>query len=90
VLNLAYEQGQAQPERTMARAVSLWRALQDDEALRDFESASATQPEWTNPRWVKALYSPLVVQSIDQMSAEREHRRKIQTARAQSRPQSRP
>src|SRR5207248_1375746 len=68
VLKLAYEQGQAQPERTMARAVSLWRALQYDEALRDFESASAAQPEWTNPRWVKALYSPLVVQSIDQMS----------------------
>ena len=90
VLNLAYEQGQAQPERTMARAVSLWRALQDDEALRDFESAIAAQPEWTNPRWVKALYSPLVVQSIDQMSTERERRRKIQTARAQSRPQSRP
>jgi hypothetical protein len=74
----------------MARAVALWRALQDDEALRDFESASATQPEWTNPRWVKALYSPLVVQSIEQMSAEGERRRKIQTARAQSRPQSRP
>jgi len=90
VLNLAYEQGQAQPERTMARAVSLWRALQYDEALRDFESASAAQPEWTNPRWVKALYSPLVVQSIDQMSVERERRRKIQAARAQSRPQSRP
>jgi len=90
VLNLAYEQGQSQPERTMARAVSLWRALQDDEALRDFESASAAQPEWTNPHWVKALYSPLVVQSIDQMSAERERRRKIQTARAQLRPQSRP
>ncbi|PYV71868.1 MAG: hypothetical protein DMG96_27815, partial [Acidobacteria bacterium] len=90
VLNLAYEQGQAQPERTMARTVSLWRAQQNDEALRDFESATSAQPEWTNPRWVKALYSPLVVQSIEQMSAEREHRRKIQTARAQSRPQSRP
>src|SRR5437660_6855523 len=90
VLKLAYEQGQAQPERTMARAVSLWRALQYDEALRDFESASAAQPEWTNPRWVKALYWPLVVQSIDQMSVERERCRKIQAARAQSRPQSRP
>src|SRR5207237_5264291 len=36
VLKLEYEQGQAQPERTMARAVSLWRALQYDEALRGF------------------------------------------------------
>jgi tetratricopeptide (TPR) repeat protein len=85
VLNLVYEQGQVQPERNMARAVSLWRALQDEEALRDFESATAAQPEWMNSRWVKALYSPLVVQSIEQMNAEREHRRKIQTARAQSR-----
>jgi len=70
----------------MARAVSLWRAQQGDEALRDFESAIAAQPEWTNQRWIKALYSPLVAQSIDQMNAERERRRKIQTARAQSRP----
>src|SRR5437773_8909741 len=71
VLNLAYEQGQAQPERTMARAVFLWRAQQDDEALRDFESATSAQPEWTNPRRGKALYSPLVVASIEQMSAGR-------------------
>ena len=87
VLNLVYEQGSTQPERTMARAVALWRALQDDEALRDFESAIAEQPEWTNPRWVKALYSPLVSETIDQMKAERERRRhKVQAARAQSRP----
>ncbi|HEV2730709.1 MAG TPA: hypothetical protein VGV15_11815 [Terriglobales bacterium] len=31
------------------------------------------------------LYSPLVVQSVDQMSAERERRRKVQAAWAQSR-----
>ncbi|HEV2715209.1 MAG TPA: tetratricopeptide repeat protein, partial [Terriglobales bacterium] len=80
VLNLAYQQGSTQPERTMARAVALWCALQDDEALRDFESAIAAQPEWTNPRWVKPLYSPLVSETIDQMNAERERRRrKIQS-----------
>lgn len=83
VLNLAYEQGSTHPERTMARAVALWRALQDDEALRNFESAIAAQPEWTNPRWVRALYSPLVSETIDQMNAERERRRKTQ---ARSRP----
>jgi beta-barrel assembly-enhancing protease len=78
VLNLAYEQGGPQPERTMARAVALWRALQNDEALQNFESAIAAQPEWTNSRWVKALYSPLVSETIDQMNAERERRRKTQ------------
>jgi len=37
-------------------------------------------PEWANPRWVKALYSPLVAETIDQMSAEHERRRKALAA----------
>src|SRR5437660_9285724 len=50
VLNLAYEQGQAQPERTMARTVSLWRAQQNDAAIRDFETATPAQPQSTIAR----------------------------------------
>jgi hypothetical protein len=41
------------------------------------------QPEWENPRWVKALYSPLVAQSVQQMQVERERRRKALAAKAQ-------
>src|SRR2546429_9941867 len=44
VLNLAYEQGHAQPERTMARAGFFWGAPPDEEALRDFEKASGATP----------------------------------------------
>jgi hypothetical protein len=34
----------------------------------------ARQPEWDNPRWVKALYSPLVAESVEQIRAEQKHR----------------
>jgi len=60
--------------------------VQNDEALQNFESALAAQPEWANLRWVKALYSPLVAETIYQMSAEHERRRKALAARGRSRP----
>jgi hypothetical protein len=34
-----------------------------------------SHPEWENPKWVSALYSPLVAQSVQEMQAERERRR---------------
>ena len=61
--------------RGMVRAVALWQSQQHDEALRDFESALNDQPEWGNPKWVKALYSPHVVQAIQDMQTETEHRK---------------
>ena len=75
-LQAGYDQGE-NAERQMARAVALWRAQRQDEAMISFESASGKQPEWENPRWVKALYSPEVAETIQQMKTERERRRKI-------------
>jgi predicted Zn-dependent protease len=66
---------QMQPARAMARAVARWQAQEPEDALRYFEIALQGQPEWNNPNWVRALYSPLVAHSIQQMQAERDRRR---------------
>ncbi len=73
-----------QPERAMARAVARWQAQQHDQALLDFNNALSGQPEWGNSSWVKALYSPLVAQSIQEMQVERERRQ--QNTRSRSLP----
>ena len=67
-------------ERAMARAVAFWQANEADSAMGDFDRAVAGQPEWLNSQWVKALYSPLVAQSVEQMKAERERRKKERMA----------
>src|SRR5581483_2131674 len=54
-MNRVYTEGAAEHERVMARAVTLWNAQQQQEALAKFSSAEATQPEWKNRRWVSAL-----------------------------------
>jgi len=66
---------QMQPARAMARAVARWQAQEPEDALRYFEIALQGQPEWNNPNWVRALYSPLVTHSIQQMQAEHDRRR---------------
>src|SRR4029077_5977127 len=71
----------SRPDRMMARAVTLWRGRQLDAALQDFNIAVGGQPEWDNPRWVKGIYSPLVVQSVQEMHAEHERRLKAQAAK---------
>jgi beta-barrel assembly-enhancing protease len=58
----------------MGRAVARWQARQTDEALEDYEAVAKGQPEWRNPRWVKALYSPAVAQGVAEMEAERDKR----------------
>jgi predicted Zn-dependent protease len=68
-------------DRRMARATALWLSKQPDSALHLFESATNDQPEWNDPRWVQALYSPLVAKSVEEMKTEREHRRKELLAR---------
>jgi Zn-dependent protease with chaperone function len=67
-------------ERAMAQGVAFWQAKETEEALRDLDRALAGQPEWGNPQWVKVLYSPLVAQSVQEMQAERERRRKARIA----------
>jgi hypothetical protein len=81
--NAAYLQT-IQPEKAMAKAVARWQAQEKDQALIDYNSALGGQPEWGNSSWVKALYSPLVAQSFQEMQAERERRKqktKIAAAR---------
>lgn len=79
-LTLIYEQNRTKPEKIMARAAAEWQAQQKDDALRDFADALAGQPEWGNPQWIGALYSPHVVSLIRDMQSEQERRRKTQLA----------
>src|SRR5579872_211439 len=67
-------------ERSMAQAVAFWQASETDSAMDDFDRAMAQQPEFQNSQWVKALYSPLVAQSVEQMKAEQERRKKERVA----------
>ena len=67
-------------ERAMAQAVAFWQAREPGSALSEFERAMAGQPEWGNANWVKALYSPLVAQTMQEMKAERERQKKQRMA----------
>lgn len=44
-----------QPEKAMAQAVAYWQAQLPDDAMIDFNSALAGQPEWRNADWVKRI-----------------------------------
>jgi len=66
---------QSQPERAIVRAVARWQAREPDQALQEYAVAVGAHPEWENPAWVKALYSPLVAQSVEEMRAEQNRRR---------------
>jgi predicted Zn-dependent protease len=72
--NTVYEQ-RGESEKAMVRAAARWQAQEQDQALIDFSVALGGQPEWENSIWVKALYSPLVAQSIQEMQSERERRK---------------
>ena len=78
-VNNGYDQG-FPSEKAMAQGVAYWQARETEAALRDYERAIAGQPEWENTKWVKALYSPLVAQSIEEMKAERERQKKQRLA----------
>jgi predicted Zn-dependent protease len=80
-LNEVYAAGTPAPDERMARAVALWLSTQKDTSLRDFEIAVEEQPEWKNPKWVQALYSPLVAETVLQIAAEQERLRRLQEAR---------
>ncbi len=71
-------------DRAMALAVALWLAKEPDNALQGFDHAAEEHPEWKNPQWVKALYSPLVAESVEQMKAEAVRRKNLAEARAAS------
>lgn len=81
-VNNGYVQG-LQNESAMAQGVGYWQAKETDNALREYDRAVAGQPEWENPKWVGALYSPLVARSVDEMKAERERQKKQPMAEKQ-------
>lgn len=66
--------------RAMAQAVAFWLAKEPGSALSEFERATAGQPEWEDANWVRALYSPLVAQTVQEMKAERERQKKQRMA----------
>ena len=55
-------------------AVAEWQAQQFDRAVNEFAGAWMTQPEWLNPKWVGALYSPGVSKTIEELKAEQKKR----------------
>ena len=59
----------------MGSAVAFWLARQPNEALNDFSFVVEAQPEWLNPRWTSALYSPAVAKAVVEMQAEQKKRR---------------
>jgi predicted Zn-dependent protease len=61
-------------ERRMGMAVAEWQAQQFDRAVNEFAGAWMTQPEWLNPKWVGALYSPGVSKTIEELKAEQKKR----------------
>jgi predicted Zn-dependent protease len=69
-------QPQNQSERMIARAVVRWQTTQQDEALRDYDAALNNAPEWGNPKWVSALFSPLVAKTVHEMQLESENRKR--------------
>jgi beta-barrel assembly-enhancing protease len=64
------------PEKEMARAVLFWQESYADRAIAQFDAVVRSQPEWQTPEWVRAQYSPLAAESIDQMQKESEQRKK--------------
>jgi predicted Zn-dependent protease len=64
------------PEKGMARAVLFWQERYADRAIAQFGAAMRTEPEWQNLEWVRALYSPVVVESVKEMQKESEQRKK--------------
>lgn len=64
------------PEKDMAHAVLFWQENYTDRAIAQFDAAVRRQPEWQTREWVRAQYSPVVAESIEQMQKESEQRKK--------------
>ncbi|HET7840616.1 MAG TPA: M48 family metalloprotease [Terriglobia bacterium] len=58
----------------MGLAIAKWRAGQREPALEAFHSAVDSKPEWLNPNWVGAIYSPGVTRSVGEMATEYQKR----------------
>jgi len=85
-LDAGYASGRTSPDRRMARAVAFWLSAQKDSAVAEFDSAVSEQPEWKNPRWVQALYSTLVADTIREIQTESDRRLNLRRAQLATRP----
>ncbi len=56
------------------QAVADWQSKGADQALSNFGRVTSLQPEWKNPKWVRALYPPDVWESIAEIQAEQARR----------------
>ena len=64
-------------------AIAKWCGKDADAALNQFSSGASLEPQWLNPKWVQAQYSPLVARSISEMKSEQEKRDLARKARRQ-------
>lgn len=64
----------------MIHAVVKWQTQQADGSMADFNSAIAQAPQWKNSKWVKALFSPFVYQTVEAIKAEVARRDKLHLA----------
>jgi predicted Zn-dependent protease len=64
----------------MIHAVVKWQTQQADGSIADFNSAIAEAPQWKNSKWVKALFSPFVYQTLEAIKAEVARRDKLHLA----------
>jgi len=69
------------PEKYIAQAVLQWQEGETEKSLLLFNNVLTQAPEWRNMAWVRSLYSPLVAQSLQQMQAEAERRRRASLVR---------
>lgn len=67
-------------------AVAEWLGDERSEAVAQFQRVYDEYPEWRNPVWVRAMYSPTVWRTVSQISAELERERK-ERLRASGHPQ---
>jgi hypothetical protein len=58
-------------EAHIGLAVAYWQSHLVDNAKTEFSTGAFSQPEWLNPKWVGALYSPGVAKTIEELKAAR-------------------
>lgn len=85
-LDTEYASGKIGPDRKMARAVAFWLSAQKDSAVAEFDSAVTEQPEWKKAQWVRALYSALVADTVQQIQSESDRRLNLRQVQLTTRP----
>ncbi len=76
VLASANQYGVRTHHSDMAWAVAEWRGMQDAPAIQRFSLAIEMQPEWKNDDWVRANYSQTILETVQDLTAAHEARRK--------------